>query len=241
MLETISKLDAAVVKALLVAIAGLVGVVLSFFGVNEELFNDRAARLVEAFSTLLTAFGVAWALWARIKLPTPPVSEEAATKTRQMLVQQELTNARDVGGSPLRSHWVAALFAMLVAFAFVGGCTTTPAHVVQVGCASGSYQVERCADTLARVYHIYQQRALELVQDAQVPADVKEEIKEADAEATPVMRELIASTKQYMDIREALEEGATEEEKLAIANRELESWIAEAVPRINALIQSIGG
>ena len=74
-------LDSAVMRALLVATAGVIGVLLSFFGVDEALFSEKAARLIDALSILLTAGGVAWAAYARAKLPTPPITDKAVERT----------------------------------------------------------------------------------------------------------------------------------------------------------------
>jgi hypothetical protein len=83
-------LDSQIMRALLVAAAGVIGVVLSFFGVDEALFTERAARLIDALSLLLTAGGVAWAAYARAKLPTPPISDKAVQRTVER-EQQEKT------------------------------------------------------------------------------------------------------------------------------------------------------
>jgi hypothetical protein len=88
MLDKIAKLDAAVVKALLVAIVGLIGSILGALGVNEDAFGTRAAVIVEALSNVLIAFGVFWGLYARINLPTPPVSDAAVAKTRELMQQK---------------------------------------------------------------------------------------------------------------------------------------------------------
>lgn len=82
-------LDSHVMRALLVAAAGVIGVVLSFFGIDEALFTQRAARLIDAVSILLTAGGVAWAAYARAKLPTPPISEKAVERTAEREQQEK--------------------------------------------------------------------------------------------------------------------------------------------------------
>jgi hypothetical protein len=91
MLDKIAKLDAAVIRALLVAAVGVLGVVLGFFGVNEDVFNAQAARFVDALSLLFTAGGVAWAAWARINLPNPPLSDKAVTKSQAMVTKSQST------------------------------------------------------------------------------------------------------------------------------------------------------
>lgn len=88
MLQKIALMDAAVIRGLLVAVVGLLGLVLSFFGVDENLFSDKAERVVDALMLVLTAGGLFWAGWARVSLPTPPVSDKAVAKTVALMHKQ---------------------------------------------------------------------------------------------------------------------------------------------------------
>lgn len=87
--EIIPFLASQVIRALLVAGAGLIGVILSFFGVDEKLFSEQAAKVIDALSVFLAAAGVVWAAWARAKLPTPPITQAAAEKTAQKAAESE--------------------------------------------------------------------------------------------------------------------------------------------------------
>lgn len=66
--------DAATMRALLVAAVGLIGVIASLFGVDEALFSAKAAKVVDALSTVITLGGVVWAGYARAQHPTPPIT-----------------------------------------------------------------------------------------------------------------------------------------------------------------------
>lgn len=85
-LTAIAWYDAATMRALLLAAAGLIGVIASLFGVDEALFTEKAAKVVDALSTLLTMAGIVWAGIARARHPTPPIklsqasADEANTK-----------------------------------------------------------------------------------------------------------------------------------------------------------------
>jgi hypothetical protein len=72
-LTAIPWYDAATMRALLVAAAGLLGVIASLFGVDEALFSATAAKIIDALSTLLAVGGVVWASIARARQPTPPI------------------------------------------------------------------------------------------------------------------------------------------------------------------------
>jgi len=66
--------DAGTMRALVVALVGLVGIIASLFGADEALFSDKAPKIIDALSTILTLGGVIWAGIARSRQPTPPIS-----------------------------------------------------------------------------------------------------------------------------------------------------------------------
>lgn len=72
-LTAIPWYDAATMRALLVAVVGLVGIIAGLFGVDEALFSAKAAKVVDALSTIITLAGVVWAGIARARKPTPPI------------------------------------------------------------------------------------------------------------------------------------------------------------------------
>lgn len=72
-LTAIPWYDAATMRALLVAAVGLVGIIASLFGVDEVLFSEKSAKIVDSLSTLITLGGVVWAGIARTRKPTPPI------------------------------------------------------------------------------------------------------------------------------------------------------------------------
>lgn len=118
MLEKIAKLDAAVIKALLLAFVGLIGVVAGLFGVDEVAFGAKASRLVDSISTLLIAGGLAWAAYARVNLPTPPISDKAVQKTRELVSKQ---------GGFVRLLLLAALLGLGAIAVTLSGCAGTRA------------------------------------------------------------------------------------------------------------------
>jgi hypothetical protein len=106
MLEKIAKLDAAVVKALLLAFAGLLGTLLDTVGlIDPTTFGVKAAGIVDAVSNFLIAVGLAWAMYARVNLPTPPISDTAVAKTAALMKKQ---------GGGARPLCLALVLAMLI-------------------------------------------------------------------------------------------------------------------------------
>lgn len=98
-LTAIAWYDAATMRALLVAAAGLIGVIAGLFGVDEALFSDKAAKVVDALSTLLTMAGIVWAGIARARHPTPPVKlSQASADEANSKIQPHLETLK--GNSP---------------------------------------------------------------------------------------------------------------------------------------------
>lgn len=94
-LRAIAWYDAATMRALLVAAVGLIGIILSLFGVDDALFSAKAAKIVDSLSTLITLGGVVWAGIARTRQPTPPikVSQASADEHNAASSIPEISNA----------------------------------------------------------------------------------------------------------------------------------------------------
>lgn len=88
-LTPIAWYDANTMRALLLASVGLLASIAGLFGINEELFSVKAAHLVDQLANFVTLGGVAWAVYARTRHPTPPVTTSraaAAVQTEAMKV-----------------------------------------------------------------------------------------------------------------------------------------------------------
>lgn len=134
---------------------------------------------------------------------------------------------------------IHALFAAVLLS--VGACTTPPTKVIQTACTRNTqYSTERCAKGIAETYEVYQKRAEGLALAPTTPEDVRKAVKKADAAATPVMVELLKSTSLYATIKLQLGQGTTAEQ-LAVANANLESWIARALPLIDSFRKALNG
>lgn len=92
MLEKIAKLDAAVIRGVLVTAVPILAMLLNvIFGIDEKLFSEQAGKFIEAVMTFLAAIGLAYIAWARINKPTPPLSDNAIIKTKQMIDEGKLS------------------------------------------------------------------------------------------------------------------------------------------------------
>jgi hypothetical protein len=135
------------------------------------------------------------------------------------------------------------LLALLFAIATVGllsACQTPPNKVVRVACDPSAYTAERCAKGIAETWEVYQRRAEEIVTDPATPDDVKQPVKRAEAYTRPAIVELLKSAAAYKRIKDELAAGATDEEKLRIADAKLEEWVRVALPRIDAMGNALG-
>jgi len=88
MLEIIKKLDSGTVRGLIVATIPLIVLIASFFGIDEAMFKANLEGWGEKIVALVSLAGVAWAAYARLLKPTPPLTETAAKLTQERLVQE---------------------------------------------------------------------------------------------------------------------------------------------------------
>ena len=93
MLQIIKALDSATIKGLIVATIPLLVLIASFFGIDEAVFKAELEGWGEKIVALVSLAGVAWAAYARVLQPTPPLSETAQIKTRQMIASGQLKEA----------------------------------------------------------------------------------------------------------------------------------------------------
>jgi hypothetical protein len=98
---------------------------------------------------------------------------------------------------------------------------------------------EQHAYALYGQFVIAEETAAGIVEDPATPQVVKDQIAKADATAKPVADNLLDAARSVMKIRAELAQGKSSEEKLAIAITNLEKWIADARPKIEALVASI--
>lgn len=83
---------------------------------------------------------------------------------------------------------------------------------------------------------VFEEEAAKLVQSSEVPPDVKENLKRADAVAKPAADALVAAARQVLMVRKQLESGATTDDKLRLAIENLNRWYFDTLPKIQALV-----
>lgn len=128
MLERIAMLDSQVMRALGLAVIALLGLILSFFGVDEAIFSEKAQRVLDALLLVLATSAALYASWARATKPTPPLTETAKQKTAELVAAGKLSTATQRQGGFAR----AAMLGVILAFGSIvvvglSACTNTRA------------------------------------------------------------------------------------------------------------------
>jgi len=123
-----------------------------------------------------------------------------------------------------------ALLALFIATA-IGCATVSPMAPAQTA--------EQRAFALYGTFVVAEETAADLVQLPGLGAAQKAAIKDADAKAKPVADALMDAAREVFKIRGELEAGATTNDKLAVAVANLERWVGEATPKVQALVDSV--
>lgn len=118
MLEIIKKLDAGTVRGLIVATVPLLVLLGSFFGLDEAAFGAKLEGWGEKLVALVSLGGVAWAAYARLLKPTPPLTETAARLTQERLGQEAAGKQGGYAGLGL----LGTILALSLALGALAGC-----------------------------------------------------------------------------------------------------------------------
>lgn len=189
MLAKIALLDSSVIRALVVALVGVIGMVCSFFGVSEALFaSEKAEKLADGVATLVTLIGVVWAAWARATKPTPPLTQMAVDQTAEDVTSGKLSTTatpRRQGGflrpGMLGSVLVAALLGTLLA-----GCSGTKA-AYSAAQTRPETVLPDTAYVVAEQYRAVLKEAADLKESGRLPPGVVERLQEADRTLKPLV------------------------------------------------------
>lgn len=122
--------------------------------------------------------------------------------------------------------WLPML--MLTALA---ACSVNPHKTAQT--------IEQQGDAVYGELVIAKEQGAKILQDATVSDAVKRPIAQLIVKSKPVTDNLQSSIVLYARVKADVATGASTEEKLAIVNRELAGWIAQAQPLINDLVKAV--
>lgn len=199
MLDVIKKLDSATIKALAVATVPLLALIGTFLGVDEAVFKAKAEVVVQGLLAFVTLGGIAWAAWARLFKPNPPLTEAAVDKTIEMIQDGKLRTLN----VPPKQRGFSSLH-LLVAVSIAGALAAI------AGCAGTKAAYNAAADSLpdqayvvAEHYSALVKEAADLAQNPATPEQVKETLKTADNYARPIVLGLKPLADAYQATRTA--------------------------------------
>lgn len=131
MLEIIKKLDSGTVRGLIVATIPLLVLIASFFGIDEAVFQAQLEGWGEKLVALVSLLGIAWAAYARVFKPTPPLTEKALQETQRMVAAGKLQPVASQGKAGQGGFIRAGMLGLILAFS-----VALPAILTLQGCAS---------------------------------------------------------------------------------------------------------
>lgn len=203
------------------AVVAIISQIIVLLGKQDVVPVDAISTNVEAAFQLIALVATGYAAWKRQRAVEQPLT---LTKTGAEKLNQGFTTL-----PLLVSLTVCAALAM----GLVSGCATPPHRVISVACTPGTtYSVERCVKGIAETWEAYQVRAEVIVADPLTAADVKKAVQEAEAASRPVVVDTLKAGAVYAEIKQQLAAGETTAEQLAIANANLEAWVAKALPLV---------
>lgn len=174
-MKTIGLLDSQVIRAALVALVGVIGLILSFFGVSEAVFSEKATRLIDALLLLLTACSVLYGAWARATKPTPPITDLAALKTADRVRQ----------GGFARPAMLSVLAVAALGLLTLAGCTGT--RDAYRAAAKHPQALEASAFVVAEHYYAVRAEAAALRTSGKLTGEALARVQAADLVVAPLV------------------------------------------------------
>lgn len=123
------------------------------------------------------------------------------------------------------------LFLPMLALVALAACQVNPNKTAQT--------VEQQGDAVYGELVVAKEQGVKILQDASVSDAVKKPIAQLIVKSKPVTDQLQASLKLYSKVKADVASGASTEEKLAVVDKELAGWIAQAQPLINDLVKAV--
>lgn len=126
-----------------------------------------------------------------------------------------------------------ALALLFVVMCILASCKANPLKEAQTP--------QQKAFALYGTFVVYEETGAKLISDADIPADVKSAIRTADAKAKPVADSLLGAAEEYISISSTMKAAPDAATKLSVATANLQQWVSEAEPKINALVSAVRG
>ena len=118
---------------------------------------------------------------------------------------------------------------------------STMAACASLNPVSKTETTEQKAYALYGTFVIFEEQAAKLVQSPEVPANVKQALRDADKAAKPAADAVLDGVQTVLTVRRQLLAGETTEERLAIAVSNLNLWYSTARPKVEQLVKVVKG
>lgn len=126
-----------------------------------------------------------------------------------------------------------SFFVLLLLIGLQGCASTNP-----IGAAETA---EQRAYAAYGTFVIFQEQAVELVEDENIPDAAKLSIIEAEEQAKPVADSLLDAYVNFIAIKAEFDAGETSQDRLIAAANSLDDWVNRLAPLINELVRNIKG
>lgn len=211
-MKQIGFLDSNIIRALLVALAGLVGMVVTKLGLQ---FDDKFwADMIDAGLLVLTTGAALYAAWSRTNQPTPPISDTAVARTEERTKKE---------GGFARPGMLG--FLCVLALATAAGCAGT--REAYKAAANSADPAAETAYVMAEQYSASLDQASVLATNPATPRSAVQAIKTAELAATPLVLSLHGLRDSYLAVKSAENAAA------------LQTAVNDAVLKVGALLRAI--
>lgn len=121
----------------------------------------------------------------------------------------------------------------LISILMLPGCASIGAPV------KAAETVEQKAFAIYGIFVVFEETGADLIEDPGIPINIKRSIQRADADAKPVIDNLLDVALEAQKIRLQVEAGTNTVERLDIVTANLNQWIARASPLVAKLVASV--
>lgn len=231
-MNQIGFLDSGTIRGLLIAAVGLAGAIAGLFGVNEQLFNERAAHVVDALSAFIAVAGIVYAAYQRATKPNPPITDAAAAKTADRISDE----------TKISSHWIVGVIVVIIAI-MLAGCSGTRLFYRQ---ADASGTPSAYAKAVLEHHNAIGTQIVSISKDPTVSAQSKDALKEGYRKTVCDSAELASGTLTG-DCRAGpsyqLDRAIKAYESVANANtqEDLQVAVLQLTPLVTELVNLIAG
>jgi hypothetical protein len=219
----------------------IVAFVLAAFGLFKFKSDLDIDATVGAILAGVAAIIPVWTILTRLFKPSPNMTVTAANKEAQLKADGKMVEPV-ADRTPQAQSGFARVGLLLMLGVISGGVVVVGS---MTGCAVNpnktAQTAEQQGDAVYGEVTILTEQGAAILQDASVADSLKRPIAQAIVDAKPIKDSLQDSLILYSQVKAQVAAGTNTQERLAVVDRELAGWIAQAQPLINKLAAAIAG